>query len=163
MATRTVKFYGNVYGSSDVTIRMNFNNVEVHNATIAPDAALLPAIPGSPDNPSTEHVLFTFDLDTSVTGEIPLEVEVNGGTVVFAFLEGNYSTDGNKGDDPATVNGALSNEFPTKANPAINGTALAIDDIDGEWWHVIYDGNTFTCDYKVGTAITDGKFYPAAE
>jgi hypothetical protein len=130
MATRTIKFYGNVYGSSDVTVRMNFNNVEVHNAAITPDAASLPEAPGTP---TTEHALFTFDLDTSVSGDVPTSVTVTGGTVVFAYL--------------ADDDGALSTTIPTKVNVSSDDTADP--EAAGEWWYAINDGETFTCDYKV--------------
>jgi hypothetical protein len=168
MTTRTIKMMGNAYSTDgDVTLTVSFNGTQVHSGTVTTTASDLPD-----DVSSNIQEMFTFSLDSSTTGDLPISITASGGSFVFASLQGNYALNGVQGNDPATIWDYMhvnTVEQEGKKNPQINGSAytparseLVTNDLLGPWCYVIKDGETFTCDYEVRAdqIVTDGNNYP---
>jgi len=83
MATRTYKIKGFAYGETDVSVTIKFNNETVYTGAINTVASF---------DDGTISELASFTADTSVTGNIPMSILVNSGTLAFTGLEANYST-----------------------------------------------------------------------
>jgi hypothetical protein len=162
MATRTYQFFGRAYASAgQVNITVTFNGTQRFTGPVTTQAG--------PVIPDTDLIqLFTFTEDTSVTGAIPLQIQVTGGSLVFGIIRGNYTGIVDETDyhaDPVVPDYAISPEnywddvnnntraSDGKDNVMINGVAKTrnvIRDADtGDWWYTIPDGGVFTCDYFV--------------
>jgi len=143
MATRTVKFMGKAYSADgDVSLVVNVNGAEVYNgavSTVAPTGT----------EPTDElNSLFTFNLDSSVTGWIPITVTATGGEAWFADVEANYAGfdisipeghDWTASDPTITVNVAPEDfyGFVNNNTAASDGKRnFSITDFDGntEYW-----------------------------
>ena len=86
MTTRTVQFIGKAYSpTGSLSVTLGLNNVELFNGTVA---AVTDSTPLKLTQAETD-VVFTFDLSTDVTGEVPLVIAVNGGSLAFFNLKSN--------------------------------------------------------------------------
>jgi hypothetical protein len=161
MATRTIKFNGKAYSTTgDVSVTLNFNGSQVYSGTVT-------TVSGeTPTKPIDTDVLFTFETTTDVTGSIPLSISVTGGSLMFDSLFGNYSgkeVDNTDPDNPIVVNPPeeVWSDMNTntvasdgKNNVAIDGIAqirnpITDEEAGGEWFYIIPDGSTLTCDYVI--------------
>ena len=162
MATRTYQFFGRAYApAGQVNITVTFNGTQRFSGPVTTQAG--PVIPG----PDLDQ-LFTFTEDTSVTGAVPLQIQVTGGSLVFGIIRGNYTgiNDGtNYLADPVVPNYTTPPEnywddvntntlaSDGKDNVTINGviqTRNVTKDADmGDWCYTIPDGGVFACDYFV--------------
>ena len=174
MATRTIKFMGSAYSlEGDVSVVVNFNNVEVYSGTVPTAHGEVPEFPLS-------NELFTFTISTDVTGSIPLTITSSGGVLVFNSLHGNYvgytiSTDDN--GKRIVVDGAYVLEvapvdtydelnYNTVESDGKNNVVITPDQGDGQlrdpndsqwtqemlagdWFYKIWDGSTLTCDFII--------------
>lgn len=89
MATRTVQIRGLGFGSSPVTILATVNGNTVFNGTVATVDQPVPVLPDYGLLPGQE-ILFTFEIDTSFTGQLPMSCTVSNGTVIFGDVLANY-------------------------------------------------------------------------
>jgi len=171
MATRTIKFLGKAYSESgDVSLEVNINGNQVHNSTVTTKT------PTGTENTDDLYEMFTFDIDSSVSGNIPVSIAVSGGTAYFRLLNGNYSgfeatrrEDGTlvfplevtvaPGDFYRDLNNNTA-ESDGKSNVSIeplNGATVTREPLDntyyGDWHYRIPDGSTFTCDYYIDPSL----------
>jgi hypothetical protein len=87
MATRTIKFFGKAYASSgSVLMNVTFNGNEVHNGNVPT------VVPTGTERTDDKIVLFTFDVDSSLSGWIPVSMSVSGGEAWYAGIAGNYAS-----------------------------------------------------------------------
>jgi len=87
MTNRTLKFYGLGYGETPASISVTQDGINIYTGEIT-----------TTDNSSinlqaveNQVVLFTSETPVDFTGTIPMSIEVTNGTVVFAWITGNYS------------------------------------------------------------------------
>jgi hypothetical protein len=83
MTTRTLKFYGRGYGETPAAISVIQNGVNVYTGEITTINAPRTDWPD-------QVVLFTSETTVDFTGTISMSIEVTNGTVVFAWITGNY-------------------------------------------------------------------------
>jgi len=169
MATRTVKFLGKAYAASgDVSLAVSVNGNEVHNGTVTTNT------PTGTEKTDDLYEMFTFDIDTSVTGWIPISVSVSNGEAYFGMLEGNYvgyETNESSLPTPINVDDVVLVTAPADSYADLNiNTAesdgkrnVSISPVDGdvptrevidgsqlgEWHYLIGDGSTLTCEYYI--------------
>lgn len=176
MATRTIRFIGNAYSTEgDVSVTVNFNDVEVYSGTVNTVNSEVP------EQPTESEQLFTFTASTDVTGSIPMTVSSSGGTLVFNDLIGNYTgytlaTD--EAGDRVVVDGAYvvevapvdtygdlnlnTAESDGKNNVDINpdpgdGQSRVVFNEDelGDWFYKIWDGSTLSCNFVIENTVVD--------
>ena len=156
MATRTVKLMGYTTDSGVNTV-FNFNGTEVFNGVISSG--------GDSDNLIP---LLSFDIDQTLSGNIPSTITVSGGGVTVVLLTANYSQTesveftGKDGvvmeavtasdvlNNFAPIDGSASNQ--SKLNISIDGEAYDKGDLTGlpGAWHIsLIDGQSMTCDWSV--------------
>lgn len=143
MSIRAFKFRGQAFApTGNVSVLATFNGVEIHNGAIPTTQST------APDANAEMLELWTAEMDATVTGNINLSIEVQGGTLFFGGLLANSPY--NPPDwwaPPYTVN----EETDGKNNVAINGvpaySRIPTPDpnTDGEWQYPIPSGSTFTC------------------
>jgi len=181
-----MKLTGLAYSESgDVSIAVTFNGTQVHNGTVSTVAMATPV-----RLTEDEQTLASWDIDTSVEGNLPLVITVTGGDLHFNNIIGNYvggllqrssvPTDDGTDTKPSIVDGAYvvlqdnesyfwdmnSNtvESDGKTNISItpaDGDAPVRDGNQdmGDWSYLIKDGQTFSCDFQVNTAILEMPVY----
>lgn len=179
MATRTIKFIGKAYSTEgDVSVVVNFNNVEVYSGTIATVNSECPQKPLSGEN---NDKLFTFDISTNISGSIPLTIAVSNGTLVFFDLIGNYTgytletdeagnlviVDGAYVVDVAPVDtyGDLNlntAQSDGKNNVVINPDQgegqvreIMIEEEAGDWYYKVWSGSTLSCNFVIENTVID--------
>lgn len=176
MATRTCKLIGKAYADSgDVSLVINFNGTEVFNGTVPTTNASVPR----PPNESAEVDGCTWNVDTSLSGNIPMSIAVSGGDFVFADVLGNYTgftlqidpvtdtpviVDGQYVADVApdayysnlNINTAesdgktnLSWTGISDGDDAQNRTVETEGETYGDWHYIIPDGATLSCDFYI--------------
>ena len=165
MPTRTVRFIGVATGPNPkVQVTMDFDGDTVFDGE-------LDTVPASTDPWTTRaKPLFTFPLDTSVTGNVPVSISVTGGDVVFINLYANYvrhyrdaiqeflpdqyfgpmnqHTDDDDGRTDIRIDGRPRprNWMPDPATDAAR---------PGDWAWVIPDGSMYTCQFRISELVTD--------
>lgn len=167
MATRTIKLIGKAYSTEgDVSLVVNFNNIEVFNGTVTTIASQ-PPLKGE-----SGVELASWTVDTSVTGAVPLTIAVSGGSFQFNNLIGNYCgfTLQETNGVPDVVDGAYvvvtapdayfgEINFNTVESDGKDNVSFSEVDGDGQqrvvtdeteigdWVYNIADGVTFSCDF----------------
>jgi hypothetical protein len=164
MAERTFEFYGKAYanpGNEVVNITAKFNGIEVYSGPVVTTSIS----PQAPDN----DLLFVCNASTDLSGQVPFEITVSGGTLWFGDLNANFSgieftvdrTDPEKPivtiiTPPEDFWGAVNintEEFDGKSNVTINGTRMGpyipYQDLIGDRLWQVPDQGTLTCDIFV--------------
>jgi hypothetical protein len=147
MANRTVKFTGIAFSNAgSVNIQATFNNQTVFNGDVS-----VPTTEGT----SVED-LFTFDIDQTIDGNIPLTFTVTGGTVKFVDCLMNYThssdfvdTMGPRDKNVAVATDFFSNDADMKTNISIDGDAYDTTrtaELTGSLHVEVLDGSTLACD-----------------
>jgi len=170
MATRIFKFYGKAFSQSgSVDVTASFNGVQTHSGPVPTVTAL---IPPSKVN-ETLDLLFEYIGTTDLSGNIPLEISVAGGSLFFGTVNANYSgkevsIDRTNPDSPiVTVITPPENfwrdvnqnsiETDGKTNVKINGVDQDREVINpeeiGDWHYCISSGGVLTCDIFVDPDI----------
>jgi hypothetical protein len=174
MATRTIKLLGKAYSADDnITLTINFNNTQVFTGNIATDGAT-PPVKGE-----TGEEKATWTVDTSLSGSIPLSIDVSGGTFQFNNLIGSHTgfelEDGDDGwnvvanayvitTSPANYYGELNVNtadsdgktnvvYTNNDNDAPTRTVVDANDTIGDWVYTIEDGETFSCDFEIDSSL----------
>lgn len=162
MAIRTYKFRGGAFApTGNVSVIAVFNGAEIHNGPVPTIQDVAPA------QHSDMNDLWQMEMDTSVTGNINLSIEVQGGTLWFGGVWTNYC-----GTDPGNVAANIpptppqdfwGSPYPVdsasdgKINCAINGLPeyprVVDPDVQGEWQYPITSGSTFTCSINIDPAL----------
>jgi hypothetical protein len=84
MADRTLKFYGQGYGTETVNINVTMDGTEVFSGPIVTSDA-------QPD-PNTQEILFNTTISPEFTGSKAVVITVTGGSMMFGRVTANYST-----------------------------------------------------------------------
>jgi len=145
MADRTVKMYGKAYGANPVAVTVNFNDVEVFNATVT-----------SVNEDVDQRVdwadlieLCGFTIDTSVSGNVPISITVSGGDLIFHTFHANYAGAEFNDEIGPGISGALPHPWPVTLD-----TKAHFADISG----ITYDNtdiNRITGDGKTNIVIAE--------
>lgn len=164
MIDRIFKFYVQPLSDTPAEITIKFNGVEIFSDTMP---AITTDLTG-PVNWQTDAVC-EYIGTTDLVGNIPFELSVISGTVSFGRIEANYSGYEVDVDETDPVNPVQtvvvspenfyadinknSIETDGKTNAKINGIDQTRDVIDleqtGDWWYIISQNETFTCDIFV--------------
>jgi len=177
MVARTVKFMGTAYSTgSSISLNVEYNNAVVYSGTIS--ATTANPLPLSQPNPGTADPiqgdvwadeLFSFETDTSITGQIPMKITVTGGTLFFGHLRMNYSGQGYwivDSNDPTQKTPVFidpveffadpndnTEESDGVSNTTKNGTPWtwrsSTGGIVGYYAYPVYDGEVFEFDFFV--------------
>lgn len=94
MSNRTIKFYGRAYGTEPCAMNINCNGVAVFSGEV-PTVILKPGqrapVPVPNMNKDIDTVeLCSFDIVKSVTGLVPMTIEVTAGSVLLGEVSSNY-------------------------------------------------------------------------
>jgi hypothetical protein len=148
MGNRTLKFIGNAFSAdgSDVNVAFSINNVEVFNGSVTASAGEMP-VPSI----SAGSELFSFELDGSVTGVIPVSISVTGGDLQFETLYSNYVYT-NSTDDPTVTFGTLSGITETnkvKTAVQVDGVSVDTSSSSGDFVVNIYNGADCSMNYYI--------------
>jgi len=136
---RTFKFYGQGYGSSNVSIVAKINSTVVFSGEIPTIALAANSVQPTP-LPTDQVVLFSINnssaLNTDFAGSLPMTIDITGGeSVLFGNIESNYYEQQNSAVYTADQLAVLNNPDSTPAeinaiiiplaNPPFNDTELA--------------------------------------
>jgi hypothetical protein len=89
MATRTIQFRGLAYGETAAAVTATANGNTFFTGTVPTLNEPVPELP-NPALASTFVTLFTMDIDTSFSGQIPVMITVTNGTVLVGPEFANY-------------------------------------------------------------------------
>jgi len=89
MAIRTIQFLGMGFGSSPATVTATANGTQIFSGTVTTVDQPVPALPNLALE-ADQVVLFTYEIDTAFTGEIPMTCAITNGTVIFSEILANY-------------------------------------------------------------------------
>jgi hypothetical protein len=137
---RTVKFFGQGYGSDPANIVVKLEDLIIFSGEIATvDQA------GFNTAPEDQVVLFTCELPVVFGGLKPMSVEVLNGTVVLAHIHANYCF--YNSDD---LYFDICPGADARKNVRINGELQARDqDLPGTWSWNVSAGSTFSYDLDI--------------
>lgn len=133
MANRTIKIQGRAYGTEPSAMTINCNGVAVFSGEI-PTVILKPGqrVPVMVPNMAVDPIeLCSFDIVKSVTGPVPMTVEVTSGSVLLSTVMSNYMLTINpvytleqlaKLANPATSESEKLSIFNAVASPALTAT-----------------------------------------
>lgn len=96
MSNRTIKFYGRAYGTEPGAMTINCNGATVFSGEV-PTVILKPGqrapVPVPNMNKDIDTVeLCSFDILKSITGLVPMTIEVTAGSVLLGEVLSNYMT-----------------------------------------------------------------------
>lgn len=111
MATRIVEIYGQGYGSTPATVTATANGATIFSGTVPTLNEAVPDLP-NPELVSQMVPLFSFEIDTAFTGQIPMTCTVNNGQVIFAQILANYTAILNPAMTPEQI-ATLQQPWPT--------------------------------------------------
>jgi hypothetical protein len=134
MAIKTVQFYGLAYGLSPAVISVTANGTQVFTGTVPTSNGPVPALPNDALIPD-QVVLFTYEIDSEFTGEIPMTCTVAAGVVIFGQIYSNYVVINNPIYSPEQI--AIINDpessltekvavYSAEANPPFSAEEIAI-------------------------------------
>jgi hypothetical protein len=165
MINRTFKFYTQAFSESgSVSVVAKFNEQQIYSGTVPTINGVAPAC-----STDANSVGFEYTGSIDMTGQIPFELTVTGGTVFFGAIEANYSgieytVDTTDLDNPVIVVDVAPEDFwadinqntintDGKTNVYIDGVEQIRQIIDpaqtGDWWYRIFDTQTLVCDIFV--------------
>ena len=134
MAIRTIQFLGLGFGEDPANITVTANGNQIFTGTVTTINQPLPSLPNF-DYLSDQVVLFTYEIDTSFSGQIPMACTVDNGTVIFGQIFANYIRILNPGFTPEQLDylkspGALRQEaiaiYSSVATPPFTPEELAV-------------------------------------
>jgi hypothetical protein len=142
--TRTLRFFGQAYGDTPVTLVASINNTELFNGTVSTIAGPVPLGLILED----QVILFTvsFPGDAEGRGSFPMSVTVSGGdSVIFGVIRANYEpiSTGNRGPD---IFGPVF-DGDARSNVAIDGIAQSDVYQDGKkvsYCWIVHNGSTLS-------------------
>jgi hypothetical protein len=159
MTTRTVKIFGQGFGSTPAEISVTLNENVIYTGEIPTIDQPVYTLPNL-EVANTVPQLCDFEIGMDVSGTIPMTCTVLSGTVIFAQILANYcvldNTDPVIGSGPDVFNNidgigdARSNVYINEIAQAINHT----EELSGTWWFTVPAGSVFRYDLDVqaGTA-----------
>jgi len=157
MVQRIVKLMGRAYTTgSAVTAQVSYNGAEVINTGVT--ASTVTAMPFAAEVTDIEIELAIFETTTDITGQIPVTITVNGGTLFFAHFWMNYS--GYTPETPPEFYYGDPNvntvESDGVSNLTKNGSPWVwrenVGDLLGDWMYPVAAGETIAFDFFVDPA-----------
>jgi hypothetical protein len=166
MANRTLKIYGQGYGTTPVSLEITLDGTTVFSGEI--DTVDQPWQPTPQDlDSNTAPVIATISasalVPTEFAGTLPMTVTVSGGSAAYlGDIFSNYQT-GNVDASPtagtATDFGRCYFGTPTNSeNTPDCRSSVEIDGVvqvpplthsKGTWWWMVSTGSTMTCDFNI--------------
>lgn len=190
MVARTAKLVGRAYSldpSISATFEVIYNGTIVFSGsvpTIVQEGTLVSPPPGQVPDP-TYIDLCDFATDTDTTGQMPVQITVTSGLIVFNHILMNYTISQYPNPNPPIGYWVYDDATSTwKVNPSLNFDAPQTVSIEsdgvsntvkngqvwnwrvdptgtGYWGYPVYENETFTFDYFVDPAkITLDPFTP---
>jgi len=162
MTARTVKIFGQGFGSTSAEISVTLNGNSIYTGAVPTLDQPVYSLP-DPDLVSTVPELCNFEIDMDASGNIPMTCTVLSGTVIFAQILANYCTIANTnpviGTGPDGFRSICGLNADARSNVNIDGTPKPIDYTTivgpvGTSWFVLDSGSVLTYDLNVlaGTA-----------
>lgn len=142
MANRTIQIQGLAYGAVSASIGATFNANTVFSGTVNTLNEPVPALP-DPTLEGQLYTLFSFDVDTAVTGNVTMSCNVTEGPVIFAQILSNYASVANPVYTPAQLSSILSPTTPQADKVAI-WTELASPPLTPEEQAILLDPATIS-------------------
>jgi hypothetical protein len=133
MSIRTVQILGMGFGNSPAEVVITANENQVYSGTVFTINEPVWSLP-NPELVADQVQLFTFEIDTSFSGSLPMTCEVINGTVIFGDITANYATILNPVftieqfeilSNPATPRATQTAIYTTVANPPFSAEELA--------------------------------------
>lgn len=160
---RTFQFYGQGFGSSNVSITASVNSTQLYSGSVPTVDQPVSPIP-IPD-PENQVVLFEIPdstvLNTDFAGSLPMTVEVTGGSgVIFGviysnYYQGNVSTGaGSATNFSFNYTGTPTNSEGTpdpRSSVYINGVQQVppLEPSKGCWYWFLNPGDVMTCNWNI--------------
>lgn len=160
MATRTVQILGMGFGSSSARVTATANGTQVFTGTVTTVNQPVPQLPNFDLLPD-QTILFTFEIDTAFTGQIPMTCTVENGTVIFGDIQANYVPIANPVYSPEQIS-TLQNPSTTRSQKLAIWTQVATPPFTAEELATLEDPNTSSATVAEitnahGCAITVGS------
>jgi hypothetical protein len=158
MTTRTFKQHAKGFGAATTNITVVLDGQEIFSGPVATENAPLPALP----DPSVviDNVIFTWENDTTFSGQSILEISVSESPLLLADTVANYLTDAPEFADQYTGFYSYQDDEIMVTDPFINeqidGIPVSRNDdptLSGQWWWVIMPGSTFTCTVNISASL----------
>lgn len=177
---RLFKQLGETYGTGTVNIQVWLDGIEVRNSTMLPaqwiNGVEIPnsgcTIPNFPDYCRHGTEIFTWAKPIDFAGKIKLEIAVTGGTLLLTDTLGTYGRTRDfssatpsqtlipSGPDIfglvyAEVVGSVTYKDPF-SEVYINGVLERVErtiDVTGQWYRVLPENSTFSCNINVQPGI----------
>ena len=158
MTTRTVKIFGQGFGSAPAEISVTLDGNVIYTGSVPTLDQPVYILPNF-DLTSEIPAICNFDIDMDYSGTIPMTCAVLSGTVIFAQILANYceiaNTNPAVGSGPdifSGINGvdARSNVFIDNIAQPVNHT----EEFSSTWWFTVSNGSVLAYDLAVqaGTA-----------
>ena len=171
MTTRTVKIFGQGFGSAPAEILVTLNGNTIYTGAISTIDQPVYTLPNL-ELTSSVPELCNFEIDMDFSGTMPMTCEVLGGTVIFAQILANYyavaNTDPVVGSEPNIIKSTGPNVFKDingisdpRLNVFVNNVAHPInhnEEFSGPWWFTVPAGSVLAYDL----AVRAGKEPPPA-
>jgi hypothetical protein len=145
--------FGLAYGSTPTEIAVTLDGATVYSGTVTTENALVPTMPNDGLSDTTVE-LCNFEVPVDFNGSKPMTCTVNGGTVIFAQITGNFCAFANIspviGSGPDRFQNINGNSDP-RSNVFINGVAQTVnhDTLAGTWWFTIPSGSVLSYDLNI--------------
>lgn len=133
MAIRTIQMLGKSFGATPSMVVATFDGNQIFNGTVTTVDQPVWSLP-NPELIPQQDLLFTFDVDTELNGQIPMTVTVSNGTVIFGSVLANYVGMINPAytpeqlaqlADPTLTRAERDAIYQTVANPPLTAEELA--------------------------------------
>lgn len=153
MSIRTFKQLGEGYGPSEVSITAKIDDVVVYSGPIITLNEPLPVIPDPVFD--INDTLYSWEADNNFSGQMMLEIEVNGGTLLLTDIWANQRIIGDFDsygpyysyiEDGETIFDPFEDEKIDGISQPKNRT---LGNLYGQWWWIIHDGSVFTAKINV--------------
>jgi hypothetical protein len=159
MTTRTVKIFGQGFGSTPAEISVTLNGNVIYTGAVSTLDQPVYALPNL-DLTSVVPELCDFEIGMDTNGTVPMTCTVLNGTVIFAQILANYcviaNTDPVVGTGP-DVFGSTDGLGDARSNVAIDGVAQTInhEELAGTWWFTVPNGSVLTYDLDIGAGTAN--------
>jgi len=134
MATKTIKFYGMGFGATPAQITATANGNAVFSGPVTTlDEPVWTS--NFSEKIESQAELFSFEIDTSFSGNIPMTCGVTTGTVIFGQMFANYQPVPNPAydsaqkailRDPTATRAELTAVYSAVANPEFSPAEIAV-------------------------------------
>jgi hypothetical protein len=154
MTTRTVQVLGWAFSNSTVTMTAVWDGNTVFNGTVSTSGDTYPGNDVKIGLTIPDRVLFTFEIPMETTGNVPVTLTTQGGTVLLEDFSANYSTV--KGSPWKYEFCGINNGLESRSNISIDGIPYTmspdINEENGNSSQTILLGTDSTISFDVAVA-----------